>query len=91
MLPEDMPPTITVATGNGAHAWWVFKEPLTFETDADRAEAHCILNRWHRLIGLRCRARGWGYEKLSDLERVARVTGTSNMKDPLNPKPVAVI
>ena len=91
VLPEDMPPTITVATGNGAHAWWVFKEPLTFETDADRAEAHCILNRWHTLIRLRCRARGWVYDRLSDLARVARVPGTFNMKEPANPKAVTVI
>ncbi len=90
VLPEDMPPTITVATGNGAHAWWVFKEPLTFETDADRAEAHCILNRWHTLIRLRCRARGWVYDRLSDLARVARVPGTFNMKVPTNPKAVTV-
>ena len=92
VLPKDMPPTITVATGNGAHAWWVFKEPLTFETDADRAEAHCILNRWHTLIRFRCAARGgWTYDRLSDLARVARVPGTFNMKDPTNPKAVAVI
>ena len=91
VLPADMPPTITVSTGNGAHAWWVFKESLTFESIEDRLHAVEVLNRWHTLIRLRCAARGWVYERLSDLARVARVPGTSNMKDPAKPKPVTVI
>jgi hypothetical protein len=90
VLPEDMPPTITVSTGNGAHAWWVFKEPLTFETEEDRHDAVRVLNRWHTLIRFRCAARGWVYERLSDLARVARVPGTFNMKEPTNPKAVTV-
>lgn len=91
ILPADMPPTVTVATGNGAQAWWVFKEPLTFDTEEERREAISILNRWHTMIRYRCAARGWAYDRLSDLARVARVPGTFNMKDPANPKPVAVI
>ena len=91
VLPQDMPPTITVATGNGAHAWWVFKEPLTFETEEDRRHTVEVLNRWHTMIRLRCKARGWVYERLSDLARVARVPGTSNMKDPAKPKPVTAL
>lgn len=91
VLPKDMPPTITVGTGNGAQAWWVFKEPLTFDTGEERSDAVRVLNRWHTLIRLRCGARGWTYDRLSDLARVARLPGTQNMKDPANPKPVAVI
>jgi hypothetical protein len=91
VLPKDMPPTITVSTGNGAHAWWVFKEPLTFDTGEDRSHAVGVLNRWHTMIRLRCAARGWAYDRLSDLARVARVSGTLNMKDAANPKPVTVI
>jgi hypothetical protein len=91
VLPKDMPPTITVSTGNGVHAWWVFKEPLTFDTGEERNDAVRVLNRWHTLIRLRCGARGWAYDRLSDLARVARVPGTLNMKDPANPKPVTII
>ncbi len=91
VLPQDMPPTITVATGNGAHAWWGFKEALTFDTEEDRQHAVRVLNRWHTMIRLRCGARGWAYDRLSDLARVARVPGTVNMKDLANPKPVVVL
>ena len=26
ILPRELPPAFVVATGNGAHAWWLFKE-----------------------------------------------------------------
>lgn len=91
ILPKDMPPTITVGSGNGAHAWWVFKEPHVFDSEEDRRRVVAILNRWHTLIRYRCAARGWAYDRLSDLARVARVVGTTNMKEPANPKPVVVL
>jgi len=91
VLPKDMPPSITVSTGNGVHAWWIFKEPLVFDTEESRKDAMRVLSRWHTLVRFRCAARGWAYDRLSDLARVARVPGTLNMKDPANPKPVVVI
>ncbi len=39
ILPEQLPPTFVVRTGNGAHAWWLFREPLIFESDEDRCDA----------------------------------------------------
>jgi len=33
---------------------------------------------------------GWSYERLSDLARVLRIPGTQNVKEPANPKAVAV-
>ncbi|MGA3099668.1 MAG: hypothetical protein ABSF25_24700, partial [Bryobacteraceae bacterium] len=91
ILPTYMPPTITVATGNGAQAWWLFKEPLIFETDEESRDAARIINRWHTMIRLDCATRGWAYDRLADFARVARVPGTRNMKDPANPKDVHVI
>jgi hypothetical protein len=38
ILPEQLPPTFEVQTGNGAHAWWLFREPLIFETDEERRD-----------------------------------------------------
>ena len=91
VLPTYMPPTITVGTGNGAQAWWMFKEPLIFETDEERRDAARIINRWHTMIRLDCATRGWAYDRLADFARVARVPGTRNMKDSVNPKDVRVI
>lgn len=91
ILPKFMPPTVTVATGNGAQAWWLFKEPLIFENEGERQDATRIVNRWHHMIRLTCAARGWEYDRLADFARVARVAGTRNMKDPANPKDVCII
>jgi hypothetical protein len=91
ILPRYMPPTITVATGNGAQAWWLFKEPLIFDGETERRDAARIINRWHTMLRLDCATRGWTYDRLADFARVARVAGTRNMKDPANPKDVLVI
>lgn len=91
ILPKDFAPTITVATGNGAHAWWLFKEPLVFDTEEERRDVARVVNRWHTMLRLDCGAHGWVYDRLADFARVARVPGTRNMKDPARPKDVLVI
>lgn len=90
ILPPLMAPTIIVATGNGVHAWWLFKEPLIFDSDEERAEAARVVARWHTMLRVWSSARGWVYDRLSDLARVLRVPGTQNLKDPANPKDVTV-
>jgi hypothetical protein len=91
VLPMEMPPTITVSTGNGAQAWWLFREPLVFDTEEEKRDATRIINRWHSMLRLDCAARGWTYDRLSDFARVARVAGTRNLKDPASPKDVRVL
>src|SRR5437867_3314465 len=90
LIPESLPPTIIIATGNGAQAWWLFKEPWIFESENDRKEAEMLSSRFHTLLCYRSRQRGWAFDRLSDLARVLRIPGTMNGKDPHNPKPVAV-
>lgn len=90
IIPAPIPPTIVIATGNGAHAWWLFKEPYIFETDDERKDVARLLNRWHTMLRLNAAARGWSYDRLSDLARVLRIPGTFNYKDPSNPKQVAI-
>jgi hypothetical protein len=90
IVPSAMPPTIVVATGNGLHPWWLFKEPLVFETDQERKDVAGLAARWHSLLRLNAAARGWAYDRLSDLARVLRIPGTLNHKDPQAPKPVTV-
>jgi len=46
--------------------------------------------RWHTMLRLKSAARGWAYDRLSDLARVLRIPGTRNYKDPANPKDVVV-
>jgi hypothetical protein len=90
ILPTEVSPSIVVLTGNGIHAWWLFKEPWVFESEQDQREAATLVNRWHTLLRDNASQRGWTYERLADLARVLRVPGTTNCKDPANPKPVTI-
>jgi hypothetical protein len=90
VIPECMPPTIVIATGNGAHAWWLFKEPYIFDDAEDRKDTATLGSRWQTLLRLRASQRGWVFERLSDLARVLRIPGTVNLKDPSNPKEVTL-
>jgi hypothetical protein len=90
IIPASMPPTIVILTGNGAHAWWLFKEPYIFEDDDDRQAIASQVARWHTLLCLNASSRGWAYDRLSDLARILRIPGTRNLKDPANPKDVVV-
>lgn len=90
VIPAQFPPTVTVATGNGGHAWWVLKEPLIFDSDRDRARAAAVVHRWQSMLRFNAANRGWAFDRLADLPRVLRIPGTSNFKDPESPKPVEV-
>ena len=90
ILPDEFPPTFVVRTGNGAHAWWLFREPLIFESDEDRRNASALALRWQSLLRLNAAAQGWAFDRLADLARVLRVPGTKNCKDAANPKPVEI-
>jgi hypothetical protein len=90
IIPASMPPTIVIATGNGAHVWWIFKEPYVFDGDDDRQAIASLVSRWHTLLSLNASSRGWAYDRLADLARVLRIPGTQNLKDPANPKDVTV-
>ena len=90
ILPVGFPPTIILATGNGVHAWWLFKEPLMFDSDQERADVARLLGRWHTMLRLNAAAKGWVYDRLSDLARILRIPGTKNLKDRGNPKDVVI-
>jgi hypothetical protein len=90
IIPAAMPPTVVVATGNGAHAWWLFKEPLVFDSGEERNATADLIARWQNLLRLNAASRGWAFDRLADLARVLRIPGTLNHKDPGNPKAVSI-
>jgi hypothetical protein len=90
ILPSEFPPTYLITTGNGLHAWWLFKEPLIFEDDDARRDAANLAFRWQSLLRANAANRGWAIDRLADLARVLRVPGTQNCKDAANPKRVEI-
>ena len=90
IVPDSLPPTITVRTGNGLHAWWLFNRPWVFASDDDRTQAADLNRRFHTVLQQRAKVFGWSYDRLSDFARILRIPGTTNWKDRDHPRPVLV-
>jgi hypothetical protein len=76
-------PAALVGSGNGVHAYWPFDTYITLE-------------RWQRLAdSLKEAAKALGLKAdlvcTADACRVLRPPGTTNFKDPTNPKPVRLL
>jgi hypothetical protein len=91
IIPGLFPPSMVIATGNGAHAWWLFKEPLVFDDAEGRLAASKLVTEWQTVLRLNAATKGWSFDRLADLARVLRIPGTVNAKDPKNPKPVTIV
>lgn len=73
-------PTITVRSGYGLHAWWLFDEPWVFATLTDQDQAARAAAQWfelHRRAGAKV---GAGVDHAHDLARLMRLPGTVNAK-----------
>lgn len=82
---HGLDPTHVIFTGNGVHAWWMFKEPWEFDSPGEMAKAESLNNRLQETILKRAREKGWSMDKTHDLTRILRPPGTFNKKDPENP------
>ena len=90
LIPDEMPPTLIVFSGNGLHLWWLFDQPYVFASEDDRKRAAALALRWQTLITRRGAIKGWAIDRLADLARVLRIPGTVNAKEPKNHKPVTL-
>lgn len=87
-----LPPTLIKATGHGLHAEWALSEPWRLDTDAGRREAAELERDLVRTLALRAREAGlWEVDRVHDLARIMRVVGTTNRRDPDEPRPVTVV
>lgn len=73
-------PSVLVDSGHGLHAYWLFKEPWTFETDDERLEAAKTARGWVETVRNAARGFGWEADSVGDLARVLRLPGTVNRK-----------
>jgi hypothetical protein len=85
-----MAPTITVASGGGVQAWWLFRELWIFDSDEEREECATLSRGWGGFLSRRARAEGVTLDSVWDLARLMRVPGTLNNKySP--PRPVSIL
>jgi hypothetical protein len=75
-----LPPSILVFSGHGYQAYWLFKEPLLFEIEADRQSAKMMMRAWNSTARACAASIGYTIDSTFDLARVFRVPGTMNMK-----------
>jgi len=83
-------PTATVNSGYGLHAYWLFTEPLIFESESDRKDAAVLVARWNGTIQANAKSKGKVVDAVHDLARVLRVAGTINWKQADSPRPVSL-
>lgn len=72
-----MKPSLIVTTGGGIHAYWLFKEPWTLESNDERARAQALVEGYQKWIASTC---GFTVDATYDLARVLRLPGTVNHK-----------
>lgn len=85
------PPSITVASGHGLQAWWLFKEPLIFKTAAERVTAGAQLRAFGDACLARAKAAGYDLDSVYDLARIMRIPGTMNCKVQSKHVPVKLV
>lgn len=84
-------PTALVHSGHGLQAWWLFREPWTFDSDAERLAAAELSERWQATIHSIAARHGWAVDATADLARVLRLPGTVNRKEGCEPVPVRLL
>jgi hypothetical protein len=76
LIDLDIPPSVVVDSGHGYHAYWRLEELIMFD------EAKPMM------VGLARALRG---DHVYDRPRILRIPGTTNWKDPAEPKPVRTV
>lgn len=74
-------PTLTLTSGYGLQAWWLFEEgPWVFGTDEEREQAIRMAAGWIGTLRAKATERGYGIDATQDLARLMRVPDTVNGK-----------
>ena len=84
----QLPPSIYVNSGSGLHAYWVLEEDLIVTDESDLKHAREFVANFYR--GLFSNLPQYNFDHTQDLARSFRMPGSTNLKDPKNPKVVSV-
>lgn len=73
-------PSVTVHTGGGYHAYWLFREPFVIEDENERMRVVSLVRGWNKLARELAANGGYSLDSTWDLARVLRPVGTLNHK-----------
>lgn len=82
-------PTLTVSSGGGIHAYWLFHEPWVFTPTEGRSKAIVMSKAFQDKIYSIGKQHGWDLDITADLARCLRLPGTYNHKNA--PVPVEIM
>ena len=86
-----LPPSIVIHSGHGLQAWWLFREPWYFDSDAERQRAVALIRDWQATIRFAAARHGWTVDATHDLARVLRLPGTLNSKTTKDGTPLPAV
>lgn len=84
-------PTMIVHSGHGIQAWWLFKEPLMFDSVDEQLEIIGLSGRLQATILEKAREQGWTIDNTANIGRLTRPIGTINAKDGCEPVEAKVL
>ena len=84
----QLAPSIYVNSGSGLHAYWVLEEDLVVTDESDLKHAREFVANFYR--GVVSSLPQFNFDHTQDLARSFRMPGSTNLKDPANPKDVSV-
>ncbi len=84
-------PTLLVDSGHGIQCWWLFEKPWLFQGTEEHELGRRAAQWWHHHIKGLDTARGWTTDSVFNLDRIMRLPGTWNNRDPTDRKLVKVI
>jgi len=76
-------PNIIVDSGNGYHLYWILEEPIIDRSEEESVELKQIMSGLAIALG--------GDKQAMNFDRVMRLPGTLNIKDPYTPKECRVV
>jgi hypothetical protein len=79
-MPE-CPPSLVVHTGGGYQLWYLFRRPMTLESEADRL----LPKRLHQKAEGIFKQMKWSLDNVGDVARILRVPGTTRYKEDAEP------
>ena len=79
LLKDVQEPSITIATGGGIHAYWLFKQPLAI-IDDNREKISRTLQSFQNNIIKKWNNFGWKVDNTANIAQTLRVPGTINHK-----------
>ena len=84
-------PTLLVDSGHGIQAWWLFEQPWLFQSPQEHELGRRAAQWWHQHIKALYTARGWTTDSVFNLDRIMRLPGTWNNREPVDRRPVIAI